>query len=69
MNTSIKLKLGTLFFLILLAIVTIVPSFYASTPSWWKTYMAPEGLRLGLDLQGGMHLVLKVNLKKTKHQP
>ncbi len=66
MNTSIKLKLGALFFLILLAIVTIVPSFYASTPSWWKTYMAPEGLRLGLDLQGGMHLVLKVNLKKAQ---
>jgi len=27
--------------------------------------MAPEGLRLGLDLQGGMHLVLKVDLKKA----
>ncbi len=66
MNTTIKLKLGLLFFLILLAIVTIVPSFYASAPSWWKTYMAPEGLRLGLDLQGGMHLVLKVNLQKAQ---
>ena len=66
MNTSIKLKLGLLFFLIVLAIVTIVPSFYASTPSWWKAYMAPEGLRLGLDLQGGMHLVLKVNLKRAQ---
>ena len=66
MTTSIKLKLGTLFFLIGLAIVTVVPSFYASTPSWWKKYMAPEGLRLGLDLQGGMHLVLKVNLTKAK---
>ena len=66
MNTTIKLKLGFLSFLVLLAIVTIVPSFYASTPSWWKTYMAPEGLRLGLDLQGGMHLVLKVNLQKAQ---
>jgi len=28
--------------------------------------MAPEGLRLGLDLQGGMHLVLKVNLPKAE---
>ncbi len=28
--------------------------------------MAPEGLRLGLDLQGGMHLVLKVNLQKAE---
>jgi SecD/SecF fusion protein len=66
MNTALKVKLGLVFFLILLAVVTVVPSFYANTPSWWKKYMAPEGLRLGLDLQGGMHLVLKVNLQKAE---
>ncbi len=66
MNTSIKLKLGLLVFLLVLSVVTIVPSFYSGTPDWWKKYMAPEGLRLGLDLQGGMHLVLKVDLKKAE---
>ncbi len=66
MNTSMKLKAGLLAFLVALAVVTVVPSFYAGTPTWWKTYMAPEGLRLGLDLQGGMHLVLKVNLQKAR---
>ncbi len=66
MNTMLKLKLTFIVSLILFAIVTIVPSFYSGAPSWWKTYMAPEGLRLGLDLQGGMHLVLKVNLKKAE---
>lgn len=66
MNTSLKLKLAFLVTVIFLAIVTVVPSFYKGTPDWWKTYMAPEGLRLGLDLQGGMHLVLKVNLKKAE---
>jgi SecD/SecF fusion protein len=66
MNTSIKLKLALLFFVVVLAVVTVVPSFYAGTPSWWKKYMAPEGLRLGLDLQGGMHLVLQVNLQKAQ---
>jgi SecD/SecF fusion protein len=66
MNTSLKLKLGLLFFLLVLSVVTIVPSFYSGTPDWWKKYMAPEGLRLGLDLQGGMHLVLKVDLKKAE---
>jgi SecD/SecF fusion protein len=45
--------------------ITIVPSFYKDAPDWWKKYMAPEGLRLGLDLQGGMHLVLKVDLDKA----
>ncbi len=66
MNTSLKLKLSALFFLIIVSITTIIPSFYPSTPDWWQKYMAPEGLRLGLDLQGGMHLVLKVNLDKAQ---
>ncbi len=65
MNTSIKLKLVLLIFLIVGSVTTILPSFYSNTPDWWKKYMAPEGLRLGLDLQGGMHLVLKVDLKKA----
>ncbi len=65
MTTSLKLKLGLLIILILGSITTIVPSFYTSAPDWWKTYLAPEGLRKGLDLQGGMHLVLKVNLEKA----
>ena len=65
MNTSLKVKIGLLIFMILVSITTIVPSFYKDTPDWWKKYMAPEGLRLGLDLQGGMHLVLKVNREKA----
>lgn len=66
MNTSIKLKLSVLFFFVIMSVVTIVPSFYEDTPDWWQKYMAPEGLRLGLDLQGGMHLVLQVNLDKAE---
>ncbi|WP_136795182.1 MULTISPECIES: protein translocase subunit SecD [Desulfosediminicola] len=66
MNTSLKLKLGLMAMLVVLSVVTIVPSFYSSTPNWWKQYLAPEGLRLGLDLQGGMHLILKVNLDKAQ---
>ena len=66
MNTTFKLKLTFLVFVILLSFTTVVPSFYSGTPDWWKKYMAPEGLRLGLDLQGGMHLILKVNLKKAE---
>lgn len=66
MNTSIKLKLAFLAMVVVISVITVVPSFFPSAPHWWKTYMAPEGLRLGLDLQGGMHLVLKVNLKKAE---
>lgn len=66
MNTTLKVKFAFLVMVILLAFATVLPSFYSGAPKWWKTYLAPSGLRLGLDLQGGMHLVLKVNLKKAE---
>lgn len=65
MNTSLKLKIGFTVCLILFSIMTLVPSFYPAAPDWWKKYLAPEGLKLGLDLQGGMHLVLQVDLEKA----
>ncbi len=65
MNTSLRLKLVAVFFLVFFSILTIFPSFYSGTPNWWKKYLAPGGLHLGLDLQGGMHLVLKVDLDRA----
>jgi SecD/SecF fusion protein len=69
MNTNLKLKIGLLFTVILFSIMSIGPSFYKDSPkdspNWWKKYLAPEGLKLGLDLQGGMHLVLRVDLDKA----
>jgi len=65
MNTSLKVKIGLLITLILFAFMVLVPSFYPGAPSWWKKYLAPGGLKLGLDLQGGMHLVLRVDLDKA----
>ncbi|GAB4333280.1 MAG: protein translocase subunit SecDF [Desulfobulbaceae bacterium] len=65
MNTSLKLKLGLLAAIIVFSVLAIVPSFYPGAPSWWKKYLAPEGLKLGLDLQGGVHMVLRVDLKEA----
>lgn len=65
MNTNLKLKIGLLFTLILFSVMTIVPSFYKDSPDWWRKYLAPQGLKLGLDLQGGVHMVLRVDLDKA----
>ncbi|HDO31429.1 MAG TPA: protein translocase subunit SecD, partial [Desulfobacteraceae bacterium] len=65
MNTTMKLKIALMAGLVLFSIMAIVPSFYKGAPSWWKTYLAPQGIKLGLDLQGGMHLVLRVELDKA----
>jgi SecD/SecF fusion protein len=66
MNTTLKLKIGLTVLLILFSIVTVLPSFYPDKlPDWWNTYLAPEGMKKGLDLQGGIHMVLRVDLDKA----
>lgn len=65
MNKSLKWKVFLLLFMIVFSGVSVLPSFNDNVPDWWKHYLAPAGLRLGLDLQGGMHLVMKVDLDKA----
>lgn len=65
MNSSLKLKIGLVLFLIFFSGLALTPSLYHDLPDWWKKYMAPAGLKLGLDLQGGMHIVLQVDLDKA----
>lgn len=65
MNSSLKLKIGLVLFLLLFSGLALTPSLYHDIPDWWKKYLAPAGLKLGLDLQGGMHIVLQVDLDKA----
>ncbi len=65
MNKPLKWKVFLLLFMLVFSGVAVVPSFNDNVPGWWKKYLAPAGLRLGLDLQGGMHLVMKVDLDKA----
>ncbi|MFA7384104.1 MAG: protein translocase subunit SecD [Desulfurivibrionaceae bacterium] len=64
MSSSLRWKIILLLFITIFAGLTVTPSF-TKVPAWWQKYLAPAGLKLGLDLQGGMHLVLKVDLKKA----
>ena len=65
MNKNLKWKTALLLCMFLMAGVILTPSLYEGAPKWMTKYVAPEGLNLGLDLQGGMHLVLKVDLEKA----
>lgn len=65
MNKSLRWKFLLVFVMVLFSGLTMLPTFTDNMPDWWKKYMTPEGLQLGLDLQGGMHLVLKVDLDKA----
>jgi preprotein translocase subunit SecD len=49
----------------LVAIVYLVPSFSPSLPPLWEKFLPKEKIHLGLDLQGGMHIVLEVEADKA----
>ncbi|RMH36972.1 MAG: protein translocase subunit SecD [Nitrospirae bacterium] len=56
-------RLALLLFATVLSIVLSIPSFpsiYRDLPDWAKAILSERGLTLGLDLQGGMYLVLEV---------
>lgn len=46
------------------AIVYLVPSLMEKVPDWWSAILPSRQIRLGLDLQGGMHLLLSVDMEK-----
>jgi len=63
MLRAVRLKFLLLFCLTILSILLVLPS-WVQMPSWWNQYIS-RGLNLGLDLRGGMHLVLEVDLEQA----
>jgi preprotein translocase subunit SecD len=49
----------------LVGIVYLVPSLSPSLPPLWSKFLPKEKIHLGLDLQGGMHLILEVEADKA----
>src|SRR5207249_11343994 len=61
---------GRLFLLAMIVFVSLVlflPStpLFSKMPAWWKQNLPSKGITLGLDLQGGMHLVLEVEPQRA----
>ncbi len=64
MSKSIKLRGALVLFCLVLALFSLAPTLMRdSLPQWWLDTVDP--IHLGLDLQGGMHLVLGVDVDKA----
>lgn len=61
-NGSGKLRLGLAGLLIVTSLVLLVPSFKPALPDWMQPLDTLPKIQLGLDLQGGTHLLLEVEL-------
>ncbi len=64
MMKSVRNKILFIGFLTLLAILAFLPSVTGPLPTTVGKFLSQNGVRLGLDLQGGVHLILKVNLAR-----
>jgi preprotein translocase subunit SecD len=51
--------------LVVVAIVYLVPTYVTDLPEFWKEYLPSQRIHLGLDLQGGTHLVMTVDVQKA----
>jgi len=64
MMRAIRLKFLFLFILTIIAIIFVLPSLTNQLPAWWQKHVS-RGISLGLDLKGGMHLNLQVDLDQA----
>ncbi|RMD85676.1 MAG: protein translocase subunit SecD [Candidatus Dadabacteria bacterium] len=65
MTRSLRWRLAAVVGSVLVSAVFLVPSFVHDLPGWWRTVLPTQSIRLGLDLQGGIHLVLEVDVDKA----
>jgi len=67
MNKSISWRFLFIGITVAAAIVFFLPNtpLFKSMPEWWQKNMPNKGIVLGLDLQGGLHLVFEVEADKA----
>ena len=65
MPKYIRNRLIVLAVLTLAGLFCVAPIMTRNLPGWWTKLLPAEGMRLGLDLQGGMQLILKVDIPRA----
>ena len=51
--------------LVVVAVLMLLPSANVQLPDWWKNWLPTPKIQLGLDLQGGTHLLLEVKVDEA----
>lgn len=65
MNSNLAWRLGTVLTVVIMCGLFLVPNFDDELPEWWGSILPTEPINLGLDLQGGIHMVLEVDTNKA----
>jgi len=62
---SIQWRAGLTAAFLALSIIFLIPTLVDPLPKWWTKFLPTEKINLGLDLRGGMHLLLEVETQKA----
>ncbi len=67
MKKGILWRIILIVFTLMLSVLFFLPNtpIFESMPNWWKENLPNKGIVLGLDLQGGLHLVFEVEEEKA----
>lgn len=65
MPKSIPWRITLIVFFVLLSFLYLTPTLVSTLPAWWTGVFPKEKIHLGLDLQGGTHLVMEVDTQKA----
>jgi len=67
MKKKVLWRLSIIGLTMLIAVIFFLPNtpLFKYMPSWWQKNMPNKGIILGLDLQGGIHLVYEVEWDKA----
>ncbi|HZD39997.1 MAG TPA: protein translocase subunit SecD [Terriglobales bacterium] len=65
MRRAVTVRLALFVVATLASLVYLAPTFLGNLPSWWSSFLPADQIHLGLDLQGGSHLVLEVKVDKA----
>ncbi len=65
MRTRVKTKLIIVLVILVGALIAVTPSLMDPLPGWWTKILPSKAVQLGLDLKGGMELLLEVQAEEA----
>ncbi len=65
MSKGLTWRVSLILLFIILSVVYLTPTLLGKLPSWWQGFLPKDKIHLGLDLQGGTHLVMEVQTQKA----
>jgi preprotein translocase subunit SecD len=65
MSKGLTWRVSLILLFIILSFLYLTPTLVAKLPSWWQGFLPKDKIHLGLDLQGGTHLVMEVETQKA----